>query len=56
VKLSRRILLLLAAALMALMMVAGPALAAPPAQASKGLAIAVLKSGGNAPPPICDVC
>lgn len=53
----RRVAVLVAAVLMALMVAAGPALAAPPAQASKGLAIAFVMSGGNAPPPDdCSVC
>ncbi len=57
ITLSRRIVALVAAMIVALMMAASPALAAPPAPASKGLAIAFVKSGGNAPPPDdCTLC
>ena len=55
----RRILMLLMVAMLVVVMAAvtaGPALAAPPAQANKGLTIAAAKSGGQSQPPICDVC
>ncbi len=55
ITLGRRLAVLVMAVVMALMMAAGPALAAPPEQANKGLAIAFVQSGGNANVP-CNIC
>ena len=42
--------------LTALVLVAGPALASPPRQADTVLAIAFVRTGRNAAPPICIIC